>query len=213
MHLLADNLGDLVVLAGYGLEALRQRSERVAVLGEHGRLHIVLHHTAAAEAAPAAGAQRVLGSAHYRRAIGLGAARNRELLCTGLQCRAADPELHHGQHRSDRTAQEQRQDDARGGNELLHNARKRDHLYNAPQCRDDDEYGDGQVIVAKVVSPRGNLYNSIKGVHAFYIMQTIPAAHLGRDAPKPNQAKRGLVWVRRESNPCGLRQASLSRSP
>ena len=64
----------------------------------HGRLHVILHYTAAAETAGTATAATCLRSTHYSLTVTGTITLDCKLLLCGMQSRTADPELHHGEN-------------------------------------------------------------------------------------------------------------------
>jgi len=138
-------------------------------------LHVILHDTATAEAATAACARGALrrprnGSAILTRLAGN---RKRLLLCTGgrggrLQRRAADPELHQGQHDRDHTAQSQGQNCGDKGHHTAVRARHQEELHQAIDAVEGNNDRHGEIVVAEVVSPAGNLDDRVENVH-FYL--------------------------------------------
>ena len=135
-------------------------------------LHVVLHHAATAETTPAACAGGALGGTANSRAVLTRLTSNREglLLCTGggLQRRAADPELHQGQHNADQTAQRQGQDRADEGHHTAVRARHQEELHQAIDAVECNNDRHGKIVVAKVVRPAGNLNDRVENVHFYF---------------------------------------------
>ena len=135
-----------------------------------GRLHVILHHTATAESATTARAQRALGLAHDRRAVLTGLAGNRERLLLGRgrlrrQCRAANPELHHGQQNDDRRAQCRPKDQRHSRDKPLHDAGQREQLEDAPDGIDRHNCRDGKIVPADIVGPGGYFDDTLQRLH------------------------------------------------
>lgn len=136
--------------------------------------HVVAHGTAGTEATCTAGTETALGSVDGLAVCVTGALGGEALLtndrggccCDGRGQRgAADPELHHGQQHCDRTGENETEAHRGCWDEALDDVGEHEQLPERVEGEYNHDGGDGQVVVAKVVGPGGNLHDAIQSVH------------------------------------------------